>query len=616
MSTNAFRVPNERVVHSTDSVNDGDEFRSSRLCARLRSLTGAQVELAETRQQVLIDRQRFNSSAKQIRDHREKTGHLEAKLMDSFREHYTQIGAHLPRHLYLAYMDTEDSRNKLVAAEDSHTEMAQELELSELNLTEEEEDLYQRDIEQLLSDMAENSISRTTRTIASKKPRMDSIQPSNHVSYQVDLKAYHGLLRQFKLLRSGNLAMIQQISRSAMDCTRGEIDHAQFSAFARSCDDTIDRLIASEVKMQRSKARLASAESTALQQLRARSEPSSSGRFHHERSALFQRAESDRAGHTSTVIVPHMTRVEEWLLECLQKDSNNKMYYVLVLQAELGNSTGSLDFGDWAHSIIESWSTKEPRVAANRDHRSSEARFQAPDERVVAQSLASIGQHSHITSDHEFRYDYRPNTDYLYNMQTNSKIEVPAFSIEDCVSDYSQKAPHPERTESSDNLHVLHEGASNSTQPGVPRWTVTEPQNDCANESSNSTGQPSVEHQVPLRRDSAYNSDAGQQCQNVSVNETASLVQKNCASATKLSLPTSASDVPHSDPIVQQMTAEVTRYSPWEWSPDLRLHFRYRLTEDDEVIEADWSKLTTIDGASPTTPPTEFDEHFDQKWVI
>ncbi|KAH7409817.1 hypothetical protein DE146DRAFT_628388 [Phaeosphaeria sp. MPI-PUGE-AT-0046c] len=152
--------PVRREHSSAFPVLEGRGGRSvfSKLEARLRDVSNHQDELSETRQQVLIDRQRVASSARQIQNRRHDTAGKEARLMDILRKYFTELGKNTPEDLVSAYSEVEESRNELVAAEDIHNDKEQQLELSEVALTDQEADLYQLKLPQLLQSEASNTL--------------------------------------------------------------------------------------------------------------------------------------------------------------------------------------------------------------------------------------------------------------------------------------------------------------------------------------------------------------------------------------------------------------------------------------------------------------------------
>jgi hypothetical protein len=145
-----LRVGSGAVRTPPRPSNYGKEQSLQHIRTSLERLAEQQEEVAATREQVLIDREKANSFTKRVREQRRLTGSAEAWLMDTFRKYYNEMEIRLPKSLVGAYSAVEEARNNLTSKEDDHVRIMQKLGVSEWNLTDVENDLYQYSLQQIL----------------------------------------------------------------------------------------------------------------------------------------------------------------------------------------------------------------------------------------------------------------------------------------------------------------------------------------------------------------------------------------------------------------------------------------------------------------------------------
>ncbi|KAF2823154.1 hypothetical protein CC86DRAFT_76668 [Ophiobolus disseminans] len=611
MSTLRLPVVQEATAFSPTKKNGGDSGILSQLQTELRMLSTLQEQLSEQRQQVLIDRQRLVSSTKRIQKLRDKAADAEVRLMDTLRRVHNDVDSSTPTELTLVYAEVEERRNDLVAMETRHVGIEQELEVSEWSLTEKEEDLYQRDIENLLSgdywNIHEESVGETS-------PEKDftkvSLEPSAGVQYQVDMLAYRRVRRHFNDLRKGNIDMTDHTSKSAMKDASLPHDHAHVSDIERLFGDALGHMIRLEVKLQSLKLNLFFDERAHNLLYRAHSDPGRDIVSHYEGAYMPRQARSEGGDPRLKETTLHTSNIEGWLFHCLEMNIINKMCYMAIIEHKMMNRAQQRrTFDDLEESAFEAWMHDTSEVIPYRETKLSviDSFFDKPQEDL--QILNSAKQQSgntspkHVRRNPESVWSGDLGLDLILSPPVEPSLQVPLFSIEDLDLGDSSGSHHTLGHEEDSSLHGRPHVAQDQL---VPEWTVTAPDEEHKPDAQAIVGSNQLETGGPFppRCDSVHNSGLDRELR----------IDRASADAPDAPTVAKASDLDLCPfPALDQSTATqptelpklpetsgVARYTPWTWSPDLRLLFQNGFGVDDEIIEATWQQFTKLDPASPS----------------
>ncbi|KAL5114356.1 hypothetical protein ACEQ8H_007746 [Pleosporales sp. CAS-2024a] len=229
--------PSDALSRRGHTATEPDHGRlSSFLEEALQNLSTQQAELVEAKEEIIIQRQRSASSALRVRKQREQVRDAEARFMDLIRTFHVDPENTVPGDLTKTYLRLEKLRNDLVEAEDDYTELTHALELAEWELLEKEEDLYQRDIQQLLHEQ-EPEIVKDTKTpvVPEEKPMGRSISPSPEVNsepYAASSELQTEDARHRKSKSDGDLHHIRHMQKGHPEieewmfhCLREKIDY-------------------------------------------------------------------------------------------------------------------------------------------------------------------------------------------------------------------------------------------------------------------------------------------------------------------------------------------------------------------------------------------------------
>jgi hypothetical protein len=612
----------------TALVKHDNKHSLSEVRVRLQKLSDEQEVVAEDRLQVLIGREALTSSANGIRQKRSRAGAAEAQLMDTFRKYYNSIGHSIPQDLALAYSNVETARNDLGVAETSHGEMEQELQISEWNLAEKEDDLYQNDLRHLLPDGAltldnEQSVQAKAHSVS---PKTNVVAPSVNIQYQVALTKQDQINRRFNQLRRQDLHLIEHASRiPSEDCSNARV-HGDALALFQLFGDTIDEMVNQRVTVQQLKVQLGPEENYSMITLHAKSDPGRESGSHRKLLDQSLGIRSDGAIPRSKdgLIHTSLAGVGDWILDCLKENAAEKMQYMTVLRDALGAVDGpSLDFGHWASQVNRLWTSDSPENMISRTRRQSLVNNNNVSEPVSVLDIHCAGEGRCIS-----------------DMFTHTPVQTPDGMMNEAIS-FVSTLEQPDQTQldvptfhfecSSDGTDNLGEGTSISREPplfeppperqpdtmtsiSVPVWRVIAPEDiqEPDRKGSSSMHQLRPGQSGFVRCDSAHNFDSGerQHIETVPISYTMQPVdpkpvQDFAGAANKGITETMFNSLGH-DP-----TGNATRYSDWTWSPDLRLYYRNGFGEDDEVIEAMWLRSSDDEQSwsrhakSPTVAPLQ-----------
>ena len=584
-----------------DKRRRGDDSRStSQLRTRLRRFSVLQGELAENRQQVLIDRQRLVSAAKRSQKQRNTAKNGEARLMDTFRKYYIGIGNSIPEDLTLAYTKVEEYRNALVAAEIDLAENEQELELAEWKLTEQEEDLYQRDIEELLSDSTLDILDDSTQVSAPAHDlSKNTIEPSPGIQYQVDVQAYRQLKKQFNGLRKGNMAMIDHASNSAKEDAAILQAHVGTADFEQLFSDTLGQMIRSETKLQRSKAQLAHQQHIHIVKYQARSEPSRLNFTRHSSVGISRQAQSEEVLQHPRMSKSHMSYVDEWLLNCLEMNAVNRLCYMAIVQGVV--VVQGQPSNHWEESALQFWLSDMSPAMTIWDLEASVVDRPGSDPWAVPEVISLVGTQNKegfkIHSSNEFGSVWSEAfwPEPTFTPPVGPALRIPLFVIEDLDLPDSERPI--ECTEVPEKEVSIDGRRDAPTSLKIPAWTVTAPDDDheIDAEMTASLTQLRVDESLAPRCDSPQSSLEQQQQHTDSKIRDLHGVE-SVSEATRAHLQAATTTRPASTCYTRHFeTGDMAPYSTWRWSPDLHLHRRKGSGADDEVIEADWRELHSVE---------------------
>lgn len=342
--------------------NDGLHGALSRFEAKVHDVSIQQDDLSETRQQVLIDRQRVASSARQIQRSRYNTAGKEARLMDIFRKYFTDLGESIPEDLVLAYSEVEHSRKDLAATEDAHNNMEQGLELSELTLTEQENDLYQLMLPSLLHNEDHNDVenpkaiceSATELNPQSQQAAVSGVD--NNRRPALDFLADDWSFGDWEFPKGMHVAPQEQIVE--------DTPHPRLPRELRSQDVPVQATASSSTGLNDDRKPHGSIFADKLLH-----QPTTAPHQHHLSPATVGGPLSVRE---ETRVTPS---VSDWILKYLKMNATEKLHLVAILRAETGNSSHrSLDFDHWSDVVEEFWTqgNTESPVVSNTEKAQSE----------------------------------------------------------------------------------------------------------------------------------------------------------------------------------------------------------------------------------------------------
>jgi hypothetical protein len=327
------------------------------LHTRVQNLVGQQEELSETRERILIERERFTTAGKRVRLQRGILGEAEANLMNAFREHHNSRTTLVVCHLDLAYQAVQDARNKLVELEDDCEHIQDALGAAEWELMDMENELYQYELQQLVAGEAE----RNTGNLVKAKPPTPvppstTIFPSIKVQLQVATAQHDRLVREFDRLR---------LSYSAKD--QPAVTHAGLRVTRPPKKELVDGLIwdimESDVKVRTLKAGLAPGEGTILSRYQTRSDAGVISEPGPGVLLASPRAYSDGTLRKVSDDVPSKYLVDLWLLECLKTSGMERIQYQSLLERELQYlNVGMFGTGCWEENAQNLWLSSDVNV--------------------------------------------------------------------------------------------------------------------------------------------------------------------------------------------------------------------------------------------------------------
>lgn len=301
----------------------------------LENLSVQQTELADDRQQLLVDRQRIISSVRSVRTRREHVQDAEVQLINVFRKLYTSQDRSLQDDLVSAYSELEKKRDDLIGEEDRYTDIIHELELSEWALMEKEEDLYQRDIQHLLWGKSSDVPQEAAEVVAqSDELSTCSLSTSPEAMYQMALVDHRSTLRQLYDLTKRYIHEIDiKDLMLRMDGERSPGGYLGQKGLAKKVMALIDLMAESELKLVGSKAEI-SAQIEAYDTKAYTESSTLEGQLQHKGLHRQQRSSEISLQNADTSRLLESS-VNEWILRCLMANINHKLQFMAILTDEM-----------------------------------------------------------------------------------------------------------------------------------------------------------------------------------------------------------------------------------------------------------------------------------------
>ncbi|KAH7378347.1 hypothetical protein BKA66DRAFT_467101 [Pyrenochaeta sp. MPI-SDFR-AT-0127] len=352
----------EDMLKGRTSTTTGDVHQHHHILRQiqrtLEALSSQQEELAGIRERVLVDREIALSNRKRIREQLIRAGDAEAELMNAFRKLYNGPDISIPADLASAYSAAEEERNKLGYLEDNYLRSEQDLGVSEWNLMELENDLYQYDLQQLISKEILETLLAPKKNMKKKSASdLNSMPPSLAIQYQVATARHDRLLKQFNSLRRVKAGSIDIFDRGDTSRETGSaISEDDEYISGQFFSEVLSQITDCEVELQHLKAELKPEWSMETLRVQHLSEPTFRKEQDHVSVMSSARARSVSGASTFTDDLPVQNRIKNWLLDCLKKSAIEKTQYLNILGHNF-NTPGDLElnFDDWNDRVTHFW---------------------------------------------------------------------------------------------------------------------------------------------------------------------------------------------------------------------------------------------------------------------
>jgi len=327
-----------------------------RLEARLEDIAGQQDNLAQTREQVLVGRERNEGARTEVHRQRILASKAEASLMDAFREHHNRLGTLLPQGLTSAYDAVDNARSKLVDLEDDYIRAQESLVALEWTLMDMESDLYQFHLQQLLAEEdTDMAVQHVAEKIPTPVPPSTIILPSLKVQYQVAVAKHDRLVRDFNAFRAGRTDLLDADEAQWPLEDVYELPLKASTEDLKIIDNVITPMIYCEVEVKRLKAELPSEEGPMISELRRNSDAGSVDCSRFEPTVIPPRAHSEGVIRHISSHLPNKHNVDYWLLESLKVSTVEQLRYDKILQHELDNVHVTCDSRQLQENAIRLW---------------------------------------------------------------------------------------------------------------------------------------------------------------------------------------------------------------------------------------------------------------------
>lgn len=498
----------------------------TRFGIKLSKLATQQEEVAENREQVLVDRGNLVRSGKRVREQRDRTANAEVSFMNVLRKYHNSIGVAFPTEIDVAFSKVDQERTKLGLLEVEHTELDNDLGAQEWSFMDKENELYQYDL-QLLSDEIADDVETTDAPLESQQVFSENrITSSAIVQYQVETTEYSRLRMCFRTFRN---AIAKLFDTTTLDIDEADLVDIDTSEAVLRFDQVLTKLAECEVRMQHLKGKRMQTADIQSSKVRHASEPLLHTESRSNISNTSGKAYSEGTAPHHVDQIPVMHRVREWLLDCLKQNALDKMQYASILQRNMDYIENiELECLDWEVPAPPQWhfdtmmSKPSTQIAAVIESSS--------DRRI---NLDSNSNHSQI----------------LYEQKGEGQ----------------HMAPQSERLKSECDVQRPEHQTPIDRVVGIAAPIRC----DSAQESTkNEPFHPASLHMPAIVKlgddfclaDSLYGPEEGR-ARNVQSNPDASFT-----------------------------TRSRLVYSTWKWSPELQHYYMFGFTEDGDVAEAVWSE--------------------------
>jgi rubrerythrin len=557
----------------------------------LQDLTTRHADLVEDREEVLIDRQRIASSAFNIRKLRDLVKDAEVRLMNVFRRTaYNNLEKDLSDQVAVTYAEVEKLRDDLVDAEDKHAELVQNLELSEWALTKKEEDLYQRDIPRLI--YPEDSASTGTNSqvmVQEENLEATTTFSSPDMQHHIALENYRHAVRQFRELSRADDDQTKEHSQTSSNFETSYIGQSTKSGTGWGASEVLDNMVHCEIDVIQTRKEL-TRKTLGSFDIQTHSEPSLTAYFQLERHSgkTFRNTQSEVAGYCANDALPSSSRVNEWLLDCLQRNVNHKLHFVTMLQEILPLMDGCfLEYEQWEERIMRYWTFDASGLSAIQSTRLSE--------RCSSTTPADSSTSHEDSVGIEFGMMFPESRGYEPSSASHfhRALKIPHFQID---SPSSVDSSHTASKHQFRGSRLLDRVPLNPEYGPPPEVRVTAPddESDLTPEIAPAMNQLSASKDHVSRCDSAHSSEV-EESQHARVQQVASVEDDEFlgyGSIPAVVIVNHEAGMADSGWLIGDN--QEVRHTPWTWSPDLALYFTHRFGDDDEVIEAIWLQFSDL----------------------
>lgn len=442
----------------------------SRLRQALKIASENHEELADAREEVLVEREAVRSRAKRVRAQRIRTGDAEASFINQFRKTFLEHASSFPPALAAAYQKVIEERDALGSIEVDYLQVEEDLGAHEWEFTEKENDFYQYGLQELFSEDLLHSLHHIKET----QPRTPSPHPppittSASSQYQEAIAERDRLLREFDALRPKQAKILDRLETESNQYS-DFWEEKQDSAFVNEYSDLLTKIMECDVDIQRLRH-----ESLGIPINRR-----NSNHVHSTSTSLYfepiARPLSDGA-LPNLLESPSVThRIRAWLLDYLKSNALEKTQYLNILKHTLKLSDiAHFDFASWEDRASRHWGsdlTEHVPLAENDSHISTHVTGQQAASRqlpspIVLSELGAMHSDKHAFKDApnvEADFDFLPVSSKM-DPQRNDEQTGPMGLPSVVIPSLKSKSPSIQATEQS--LEELSVVPSLNLGPGI-----------------------------------------------------------------------------------------------------------------------------------------------------
>jgi hypothetical protein len=343
-----------------------------RLQKRLDDLASQQGKLVENREQLLVDREAASMAQKRIREQRARSADTEIAFLNILRKHFNKLGRPLPEDLLLAYDEVEKHHLRLRLLEEDNLQAVEDLGSAEWNFIELETELYQYQLEQLLSEELEKDTEEdapadftTTRTLT------EPILATPGVQYQAIIAEHSRLIKRFDSLRKQQMLRMETFTEPEHSWMRAAEDTYMDNESTKLGSDLLDLIMQCEIRFSQLRADLNLGANPTFKNKRPMSEPDLI------RNSMYERIETISHANSEGVTSPHNDHIHvnenisEWSLQSLKSSALEKLQYLNFLRPRISRKDAlEQGFEHWESLITQSWADEhlDSLVLPKREH--------------------------------------------------------------------------------------------------------------------------------------------------------------------------------------------------------------------------------------------------------